>query len=1137
MKRRTKKLLSLICAAAMLAAVPVPALADQLTPVSETEVLIETDDIATEETVSETAETETEAESETIRESETAAESETTAETEEIRAAESESETTLPEETEEESFAEPEDTLLYASMITDNLNANNYTYNRWYYPVNSYLTETGSGFMRVEYMDNNGKILIEQLDSNGNFISSSQMSCELRLFGGFFAGSNAYYLVFGDTNYSEDNDKEVLRVVKYNKSWQRLKAYSAYGINTIAPFEAGSVDMAEDNGILYVHTCHEMYTSSDGLNHQANMTFALRESDMSLTSCCYGVMNKTRGYCSHSFNQLIRVKDGTVYRLDHGDAYPRGLLLTGFTSGNSVTDVDFCPTLTEFPGSSGANYTGVSMGGLEISGTHALAAFNEDVSYGNAYYREIKVAAYNLNSESTEIIRITKSAASGEATNYTPKLVKVSDDLFLLMWAEYDGYEIRCMIVQLDGTGHPISEIIPTEMQMSDCQPILARDGSVVWYVTDGYEYHFYRYKTWDNSPLSVTLNKKTARMEKGTTLQLKASVLPSNASDKTVKWTSSDKSVVTVSNGKVTAVGSGQATITAKTVNGRTATCQITVVVTPTGVKLSATSMTAYIHCYKNLKATVIPEDATDKSLTWTSSDTNIVTVDKTGRIYGNGLGTATVTVKTANGKTAFCKITVKKPTMSISLDKTEMDIYLSERKELKATVLPEGAADRSVTWTSSDESVATVDQYGRVSPQKLGTTIITAKTNVDGKKATCKVTVYAWATSMDLDKYRLSMSVGETQTLKATIKPEEGTNKKVVWTSANEKVARVSSTGKVTAVSAGKTTVRCASEKGGVWAECSVEVVGGKVWKRLYGTGRYDTMQAIVQEGFQEQTEIAVLATGESFKDALAAAGLAGLHNCPVILTNGKYLSRQAWDELYRLAPQMVYVAGGPAAVSDDVMYDIYAGSGGWIIPGRLAGNTSSETSAALAMEGKGSWSDTAIIATNKTFKDALSAAPLSYALHMPILLSDNGKSLNAKVTDALKKCGIKKAIIAGGELAVTENVETQLRKAGVSSIRRIGGRTAVETSKAIAEYGISRGMTANRMGVATSQNFPDALAGAALCGVNNSVLVLADDKATYNYSFPKAYKSKIHRAYIFGGTYAVGTKTANALEAAVK
>ena len=305
---------------------------------------------------------------------------------------------------------------------------------------------------------------------------------------------------------------------------------------------------------------------------------------------------------------------------------------------------------------------------------------------------------------------------------------------------------------------------------------------------------------------------------------------------------------------------------------------------------------------------------------------------------------------------------------------------------------------------------------------------------------------------------------------------------------------------------------------------------------WYRLAGNGRYDTMQVIVKAGFSKKGRTVLVATGTGFKDALAAAGLAGLFDAPVILTDGKNISSQAKAELSRLSPSKIYVAGGAFAVSDKVLDQIKTATNK--TPIRLYGQNSSETSAKLALAGKGSWSDTAIIATNKTFKDALSVAPLAYANKMPILLADNGQSVSSAVLKALKDCSIKNIIIVGGTAAVSTRVENQLTGAGFKIKDRLWGNNGVATSAAIAKYGINKlGMSADQMGVATSQNYPDALAGAAFCGVKNSVLILADDKATANTSFPTAYKNKITKGYVFGGTSAVGERTVNMLDNALK
>ena len=308
----------------------------------------------------------------------------------------------------------------------------------------------------------------------------------------------------------------------------------------------------------------------------------------------------------------------------------------------------------------------------------------------------------------------------------------------------------------------------------------------------------------------------------------------------------------------------------------------------------------------------------------------------------------------------------------------------------------------------------------------------------------------------------------------------------------------------------------------------------VASRVWERLYGAGRYDTMEAIVEEGFHHKGGTVIIASGTTFKDALSASGLAGLFDAPVLITDGNKLSEETASLLNNLAPSKIYIAGGAFAVSEEVVNTI--GEITQREPERIYGSTSCGTSAQLALAGKGRWSTehTAVIATNGNFKDALSVAPIAYAKGYPIFLVDKGKNLSEEVLSAMNEIEVNNVIIVGGASAVGLNVEAQLQANGIGIRERLYGSNGVETSAIIATWGIDRGLNPNKMGVATSQNFPDALAGAAFCGHNNSVLILADDKAIANATFPARYKDQISIAYVFGGESAVGMRTWNALVA---
>ena len=352
-----------------------------------------------------------------------------------------------------------------------------------------------------------------------------------------------------------------------------------------------------------------------------------------------------------------------------------------------------------------------------------------------------------------------------------------------------------------------------------------------------------------------VTLDNTTLTLQEGKTGSLKATVAPTDATDKTVTWKSSDTGVATVDDsGKVTAVKAGTATITVTATNGtddtsddKTATCKVTVKeeevpkVDVSGVTLDNTTLTLQEGKTGSLKATVAPTDATDKTVTWKSSDTSIATVDDSGKVMAVKAGTATITVTATNGtddtsddQTATCKVTVKEEEVpkvdvtGVTLDNTTLTLQEGKTGSLKATVAPADATDKTVTWKSSDTGVATVDDSGKVTAVKAGTTMITVTaTNgtadtADDKTATCTVTVSEEPVErvdvigVTLDQTTLSLTEGESGTLKATVAPADATDATVVWTTGDATVATVDGSGKVTAVKVGTTTITATATNG---------------------------------------------------------------------------------------------------------------------------------------------------------------------------------------------------------------------------------------------------------------------------------------------------------------------------------
>ena len=259
-----------------------------------------------------------------------------------------------------------------------------------------------------------------------------------------------------------------------------------------------------------------------------------------------------------------------------------------------------------------------------------------------------------------------------------------------------------------------------------------------------------------------VSLNKTTLSLETGGSETLTATIAPEGATDQTVTWSSDKEGVATVSSaGLVTAVAAGEATITVKTTDGGfTATCKVTVtdpVIAVTGVSLSKTTLSLETGGTATLTATVAPTGASDKTVTWRSKKEGVATVSSAGLVTAVAAGDATITVKTTDGGfTATCKVTVTDPVISVTgvtLNKTTLELETGGSETLTATVAPTDASDKTVTWSSNKESVATVDKDGKVTAVTAGEATITVKTTDGGFTATCKVTVTDPVTDPGID------------------------------------------------------------------------------------------------------------------------------------------------------------------------------------------------------------------------------------------------------------------------------------------------------------------------------------------------------------------------------------------------
>ena len=332
------------------------------------------------------------------------------------------------------------------------------------------------------------KIIVEDYDSSYRCIASRTVPMELSVWGGFFAGKDYNFFVFGQNNPQESDSVEVFRIVKYSKDWQRLGQASLYGANTETPFHAGSLRCDEYNGYLYIRTCHRMYKSSrDGLNHQANVTIAVQQDNMTITDSYYDVMNVSYGYVSHSFNQFIIVdEDGKIVALDHGDAYPRGVAFskyyadagTGKFSGSGYGAWCSAGTMQEFVGNIGQNATGASIGGLAETTNCYIFSYNYDGQGGGGE----RYPYFHYMDKATGKSWQVKIDLPGSTT---PVLAPTGLDGGYMLWNARSGYTVSDTLYYLHYGPDGVPEQYKTATApLSDCQPIY-HDGKVVWYVTN----------------------------------------------------------------------------------------------------------------------------------------------------------------------------------------------------------------------------------------------------------------------------------------------------------------------------------------------------------------------------------------------------------------------------------------------------------------------------------------------------------------------------------------------------------------------------------------------------------------------------------------------------------------------------
>lgn len=325
-----------------------------------------------------------------------------------------------------------------------------------------------------------------------------------------------------------------------------------------------------------------------------------------------------------------------------------------------------------------------------------------------------------------------------------------------------------------------------------------------------------------------------TINIDDETEIQLEPIIEPSDVKNKTLLWLTNNPKIATVNaDGKVTLNKVGKCTIWAKTIDGKAAAkCFITCYrVMPESIELNKNMLYMSSGETYQLSAVINPSEASQK-ISWNSSSPSLISVDSSGLVTalaleGESIVTASSTVKPSLTATCFVSL-IYVPVTGVSLAKSAVTIGSGETLQLEASVEPEDATIKGLTWQSSDPSMVSVNENGLITANKIsGDTVITVTTVESGLTAACNVHIdFVEVTGITLNSYRTFLHSGGTKQLSATVWPLNATIKDVTWSSSDSGVCTVDETGFITAISNGECTITVTSLNGNKTAECNVKV-----------------------------------------------------------------------------------------------------------------------------------------------------------------------------------------------------------------------------------------------------------------------------------------------------------------------
>ena len=375
--------------------------------------------------------------------------------------------------------------------------------------VKSFLHPLKDGrLMTVNYVEKESRLEISYYSSAFKLQDSLTVYPDLPLWGGFYATDDAYYVITGQSNEEEAPDVEVIRVTKYNTNWEIIGSAGVFDADVRKPFVAGQVRCAMAGNVLAVHTSRHMYEIS-GVVHQSNFSFSVDVDEMELIDFRTGHSTGS-GYVSHSFDQYIYYDGEKFVTVDHGDGFPRAVVLnehypSSFKLPNKIGSAKSVNFFT-MPGESGDNDTGISTGGFgQSSTTYIVVGSSRWDDNSNPKYRSrpynVFVSAMDRTTYKTTVYTLTDYSSGKNA--YTPHLVKISDSAFMVLWS----CEGTVYYQKLNGNGAPVGKVYSFTGTLSYNTPQVV-NGKVLWYSYDNNEIKFHTISTSDWSDAKVkTIN------------------------------------------------------------------------------------------------------------------------------------------------------------------------------------------------------------------------------------------------------------------------------------------------------------------------------------------------------------------------------------------------------------------------------------------------------------------------------------------------------------------------------------------------------------------------------------------------------------------------------------------------------